>query len=272
MALSALLFSCLGPFVRFLPGFPALEIVLFRSFFGIAMAVAWAAWQKKRLFGKNRKWLVLRGCFGFFGLFSYIYAMQRMPLAEAVVIQYTNPIFTALFAPFVLKEAWRGDEWLATGLSFLGVLLMAGPGSGGETWVALVALLGAVSVGFAYNIVRKLGLEGEEPMSVVVYLPLASLAIGLPMALPSWVMPSFKELGILLALGVSTLLAQLQLTKGLRLERAARATVMNYLIIALSTLYGIGFGEIPSLRSLAGMGLVFLSLLLLSRRQPAILE
>lgn len=272
MVLSAVLFSFMGPLVRFLPGIPALEVLVVRAVIALLICVPWLKWQKKPILGRDHKWLVGRGLLGFAGLTIYVYSMQKMPLAEAVVIQYTNPIFTALFAPFVLKEAWRGGEWLATILAFAGVVLIAGAGAGGHAGIAMLGLGGAVCVGLAYNIVRKLGLGGEDPLTIVIYLPLACLFLGIPLAAPSWKTPSGRELVLLIALGISTSLGQIELTKGLRLERAARATVVNYSIILLSTIYGLGFGEIPTLRSILGMALVVCSLLLVSRRQVAVAE
>ncbi len=272
MVLSAVLFSVMGPIVRFVPAIPAMEILMFRSVVAVGICVAWLHWLGKPMFGRSVKWLVVRGVLGFLGLSIYVYAIQHMPLAEAVVIQYTNPIFTALFAPFILKEKWRGYEWIATLAAFGGVLLIAGAGGGSHPWIALLSLGGAISVGLAYNVVRKLGLQGEDPLTIVLSLPVATLVLGVPLTIPQWKTPTLSELGLLLLLGVTSSFAQIELTKGLKLERAAKATVVNYLIIALAVVYGLGFGEIPSSRSFAGMALIFGSLLLVSRPQPALIE
>jgi len=272
MALSAVLFSVMGPIVRFVPAIPAMEVLMFRSIVAAGICVAWLHWMGKPIFGRSVKWLVVRGVLGFFGLSIYIYAIQHIPLAEAVVIQYTNPIFTALFAPFILKEKWRGNEWIATLAAFGGVILIAGAGGGNHPWIAALSLAGAISVGAAYNIVRKLGLDGEDPLTIVLSLPVASLVIGIPVTIPQWRTPTLYELSLLLLLGVTSSFAQIELTKGLKLERAAKATVVNYLIIALSVVYGLAFGEIPSPRSFAGMALIFGSLVLVSRPQPILAE
>ena len=265
MLVAAFSFSLMGLFVRLLHEIPSPEIVVFRAFVSLLISVVLLLKQRKSLVGTHRGLLLLRGLFGFLGLSAYFYTIQNMPLAEAVTIQYTNPLFTALFAPLILGEKNTGREWFAALLAFAGVILVARPMSIEAALPALIGLAGAMCSGIAYNLVRKLGLKGEDPLTIVMYFPLIALLLGLPAALPVWRMPTGLELLILIGVGVSTQVAQVSMTKGLRLERAARATVVNYLVIALSVLYSLFLGESLQPTTFLGMGLIIVAISTLTR-------
>ena len=136
---------------------------------------------------------------------------------------------------------------------------------------ALIGLGGAMCSGLAYNIVRKLGQEGEDPLTIVMYFPLIALVFASPLAAATWRMPVGMEWLILLGVGVTTQIAQVSMTKGLKLERAARATVVNYLVIFLSTAYSLLLGEALTLYSFLGMALIItgISVLTLRRKRSA---
>jgi drug/metabolite transporter (DMT)-like permease len=265
MISAAVFFSLMGLFVRLVREVPFIEVVVFRALVSLVLSAGLLLKARKSLWGKNRGLLFLRGLFGFLGLSAYFYTIHAMPLAEAVTIQYTNPLFTALFAPLILKEPSRGREWIAGLLAFTGVLLIAQPTSITSFLPALIGLGGAMCSGLAYNIVRKLGMEGEDPLTIVMYFPLVAVVFAAPFAAASWRMPVGIEWLILLGVGVTTQIAQVSMTKGLRLERAARATVVNYLVIFLSTAYSLLLGEALHLFSFLGMGAIIAGIALLAR-------
>jgi drug/metabolite transporter (DMT)-like permease len=266
MVSAAVFFSLMGLFVRLLREIPFLEIVVFRAFISFVISAVLLLKAGKSLLGSNRGLLFLRGLFGFLGLSAYFYTIHAMPLAEAVTIQYTNPLFTALFAPLILKEASRGREWIAGVLAFSGVLLIAQPTSISTVLPAIIGLGGAMCSGLAYNIVRKLGMEGEDPLTIVMYFPLVALVFAAPFAATSWRMPVGSEWLILLGVGLTTQIAQVSMTKGLRLERAARATVVNYFVIFLSTAYSLLLGESLTVYSFLGMAAIIAGIASLSLR------
>ncbi|MCB2205156.1 DMT family transporter [bacterium] len=269
MISAAVFFSMMGLFVRLVRDIPFLEVVVFRALVSLVISAALLLRAGKSLWGKNKGLLFLRGLFGFLGLSAYFYTIHAMPLAEAVTIQYTNPLFTALFAPFILKERTHGSEWLAGLLAFGGVLLIAQPTSVSAVLPALIGLGGAMCSGLAYNIVRKLGMEGEDPLTIVMYFPLIAVILAAPLAATSWRMPVGMEWLILLGVGVTTQIAQVSMTKGLRLERAARATVVNYFVIFLSTMYSLLLGESLTIYSFLGMAAIIAGITVLSGWRPS---
>lgn len=140
----------------------------------------------------NRRLLLARGVIGFIALSSYMQTLTLMPMRDAVVINFTGPIFTALLAAVFLGEPWGLREGAATVFSFFGVLLISkppiffgrGPAGQGATaaddvaklWAVGIGLMGAACTGAAYTLVRAVGKLGEHPLAPVVYLSSVSVA------------------------------------------------------------------------------------------------
>ncbi len=275
MALSALFFSLMSLFVK-LAGrhLPPMEIVFIRSVLSLILSYLIVRRQGLSPWGNNRKLLFWRGFTGFVALSCFYIAITRLPLADAVVIQYTNPVFTAVLAAYFLREGLRGREIGAMGLSLLGVLLIARPAFlfGGLTMPldpvgVLTAFAGAILSATAYVLVRKLR-ETEHPDVIIFYLPLVSTPGSLPFALMDFVWPSPTLWLILLAIGIFTQLGQIFLTRGLRLEPAGRATSVTYLQMVFAFLWGILFlGEYPDLWSLTGTFCIVAGILLVATQR-----
>lgn len=260
MALGALFFSIMAALVK-LAGqtLPTMEVVLARSLVTGGVSYAVLARRGVSLRGREPGLLVARGVLGFFALSCFYFAVIRLPLADATVIQYTNPIFTALIAAVTLKEMLRRSEIALTVASLGGVLLVARPsflfggeGAGLDPLGVTAALFGAVFSASAYVLVRRL--RQEEPMVVVFWFGLMSILMSLPfLAHGSTRLPVGWEWLILLGVGLSTHFGQVFLTRGLQLESAGRATAVGYLQILFAAVWGLLlFRERPDLWTGAG--------------------
>lgn len=274
MAASAFFFSLMYLLVKVAGRrLPSQEVVLARAVITAALSYAALRGAGVAALGTKRKLLLLRGVLGFVALSCTYYAAVHLPLAEATVIQYTNPIFTALGAAWLLRERMGGREAACVVGSLVGVVLVAQPsllfGSGArlDPFAAAVALVGALLSASAYVVVRKIG-EAEHPLVIVYYLALVSAVGSLPVLATSAVWPRPWEWLLLLGVGLTTQAAQVYMTRGLQLERAGRATSIGYLQIVLAALWGIVFfGEIPDRWSVAGASLIIGSTLALSRSE-----
>lgn len=258
---------------------PAEQLILFRA--GIALLLSWVMLRRRAIspLGTHRGLLLFRGLAGFGGLSCYFYAVVHLPLADATVLQYLNPVLTALLAALVLGERLRWPEILGLVVSLTGVLLVTRPALlfGGETgpdpFASAIALLGATFSAIAYVTVRKIGTR-ENPLVIVFWFPLVATPLALPAALRVWVWPSATGWALLLAVGLLTQVAQVMMTRGLQLEPAGRATAVSYLQVVFATLWGVViFGERPDAWTLAGAALIVSSAFLLlrgARRKPPV--
>ena len=264
MAAAAFFFSLMSLFVK-LAGrtLPTLEIVLAR---GAVLTVVTGAMLRRRGLspaGERRGLLLLRGLLGFAALTCFYWAVVHLPLADATVIQYTPPVWTALLAVPFLGESLRRREAAGVVASLAGVVLIARPrflfGVGPSALDPLhvgVALAGALLSAAAYVTVRKLG-ETEDPLVIVFWFAWINLAAAVPAAAPVLEWPTPGGWGLLLAVGLSTQAAQVAMTEGLKRERAGKAMAVGYLQIVFASLWGLMFfGDVPDLWLAAGTGLV----------------
>lgn len=274
MALAALSFSVMSALVKASGrSLPTMQIVLARSVV-VAVLSGGTLLARRRplgaILGRERRIMVLRGLLGFVALTCFYYAIVLLPLADATVIQYTNPVFTALLAAPVLGETLRLVEIGLAVASLTGVVMIARPeflGGGGAALDPLhvaVALAGAVFSAAAYVTVRRL--RGEETLVVILYFAGISTVASLPVVIPVWESPGPTGWLVLLAIGGTTHLGQVFLTRGLKEERAGRAMTVGYLQIVFAAVWGaLFFGEVPDRWSAAGAAVIVVSTFLLAR-------
>jgi drug/metabolite transporter (DMT)-like permease len=279
MVLSALAFSVMSALVK-LAGerLPSVEIALVRA--AISALLSFSAVRRAGLspWGNDRRWLLVRGVLGFVGLHCYFYAVTVLPLADATVIQLTNPVLVAIAAAIFLREPLRRAHVVAIALGLSGVVLVSRPTflfgvPDGEAApldpLGLgIAIVGAVVSAAVYVVVRKLR-DTEHPLVVVLQFPLLTVPLTIPLAAPVWVWPTPFEWILLVAIGVATQVGQVKMTEGLHLEPAARATAVSYVQIVFAIVLGIAvFGEAPTAWTIAGALAIAAGTALAARARP----
>jgi drug/metabolite transporter (DMT)-like permease len=280
MLWSALAFSVMSALVK-LAGMrlPSAEIAIFRGVVTLAIS-GWALHRAKLSpWGKDTRWLLVRGLLGCVGLHCYYYALTSLPLAEATVIQFLNPVIVAGLAPFAVGERPGRRDVLGTLAGFAGVVLIARPASlfgalevGPRLSASGVAvgLFGAFVSACVYLVVRKL--KDEDARVVVFQLPLLVVPLTLPIVIPVWVWPTPLEWLVLLAVGVATQVGQVKMTEALQQETAARATAASFAQVGFAMVFSVLlFGELPSMLTWVGAALVLAGTLAVARspRRPA---
>jgi drug/metabolite transporter (DMT)-like permease len=134
-----------------------------------------------------------------------------------------------------------------------------------DTLGVAASLAGALLSGLAYVSVRKLR-ETDHPLTVVFWLSWVGVMIALPFAIAGWVNPRPLDWLLLVAVGLTTQVAQVFMTRGLHLETAGRAVAVGYLQVVFAFLWGWAiFGDTPVATGLAGAALVVVSTLLVAR-------
>ena len=241
---------------------PTTEVVFVRALITLVLSWVTLRWRGIPPWGNRRRMLLLRGLLGCGGLFSFYYAVMHLPLAEATVLHFVSPIFTAMLAPFLLREATGGRVWLAAVVGFAGVWLVARPDDAavvvgaGHTLAVVVGLCGAAFSACAYMTVRRAAAT-DHPLVIVFYFPLVAVPVTAPFAVVGFVMPEGVEWLGLLLVGVTTQLGQVCLTRGLAAVPAARATSVGYVQILFAMGWGLlVFAEVPAWTALGGAGLV----------------
>lgn len=270
MLLSALAFSLMTLFVKLAAArLPTQEIVLARAL--LTLSFTYVALRRARVapLGSLRPLLWLRGVTGSLALFCVYYAVARLPLAEATVLQYLYPPLTAALAAWLLHERLNRVVFASLALGVAGVVLVAQPsalfGSHSQplpTLALAAALGGAVLSACAYVIVRKLGAT-EHPLVIVLYFPLVALPTSIPGLLEHFVYPRGVEWLWLLLIGIATQVGQVSITRALSLDAASRTAAYSYVQVPLAAVWGaLFFDAWPNAYSASGALLILFGALL----------
>ncbi|WP_174238914.1 DMT family transporter [Vibrio taketomensis] len=265
MLLSALGFALMSACVKYVSqyGIPVFEIVAARALVSLILSYLDVKRKGISIWGNNRKLLLLRGAVGTVALMCVYHAVVHLPLAEATILQYCHPIFTALLGLLFLKERIQRSTALCIFLCLVGVGLMVQPNLSHVNnapelplfWV-MVALLGAFASSIAYVVVRKLS-RTEDSSVIIFYFPLVALPISTFLMWDEFVLPNPSLIAMLVLVGVFTQIGQFGLTKAMQTQAAGTASAYSYVQIIFSTLIGIViFSEIPSMWTYMGGAMI----------------
>ena len=264
MIFSSFAFSLMHLCVKALPHIPVFELVFFRSLISLLLCFITLKKRNVPLLGLNRRVLFARGLLGTTALTLFFVTLQNIPLAGAVTIQYLSPIFTAIFAVWIVKENVKPRQWVFFFLSFLGVIMLKGFDLSGQIPIKFIALgvLSACLSGLAYNCIRFLR-GAEDPLVVVFYFPLVATPIMGVLSCFQWINPKGLDWLFLLLLGLLTQLAQVLMTKGIQGDLAGNTMSYKYVGVLFAFVYGyLFFGETYSVFSVFGILLLLLGVVL----------
>ncbi|NQY88351.1 MAG: DMT family transporter [Colwellia sp.] len=270
MLISALGFAFMAACVKEVNGLgiPVLEIVAVRSIVSGIISYADIKRKKIPMFGHNKVLLIARGTVGTFALMLVYYAVTTLPLAEATVLQYLHPVFTAILALFFLKEIIQRSTIACIVLCLLGLFLIIQPNLQLDSgvhypWLSIIAgVLGAFGSAVAYIIIKKLT-KTDNSSVIIFYFPMIALPVSMIMLGSDFVMPSLAAMGLLILVGIFTQIGQVGLTKALHCADANKATAYAYVQVLFSVFIGWAyFSEVPVATTIMGGGLIMLGALI----------
>jgi len=260
MLVAGLLFGCMGVFVKLgAHYFSNIELVFYRSFVGLLIMLAILHRCRGALTTVHWKGHLWRGISGSIALILFFYCITVLPLATAVTLNYTSPLFLTMLMVLVVKERFHTPLVIAISLGFVGMILLLHPTF--ERNQIIPGLLGLTSgffAGIAMLNVRGLGLKGEPEWRTVLYFSLiATITSSIAMMFGTIHAITPSNLLILLGLGSCATLAQLALTRAYSTGKTLVASSLSYSAVVFATLFGILlWGETLSRSSWFGMTLV----------------
>ena len=247
---------------------PIYELVFFRSLFSLIITSLIIRKKKIYPWGNNKPLLILRGLLGTLALLCIFYSIRNMPLSISTVIQYTYPIFIAIFACTIINEKFSKNIFFALIFGWLGILIILNPNKIPYTSIeikniaVLIAFIGSISTSLAYITVKKLS-ENENIFIIIKYFPLISVITLFPIILLTWVTPKIEDLIWIVGIGIFTQIGQIFLTLGLKKLKASQASSINYLQVLFGSIWGIYiFGESINSNFIVGSGFVLLGTLI----------
>lgn len=252
---SAFFFSLMFLFIRMSGYIPTLQKCFFRN--AIAMVIALAtilrSGQGFSIGEGNFKYLFLRAFGGTIGLICNFYAIDKLSISDASMLNKLSPFFAIVFSYFVLKEKADRFEWTAVFIAFIGALFVVKPTFSMEVIPALVAVIGGCGAGFAYTFVRKLGMRGERSMMVVLFFSTFSTLVTLPYVIFNYTPMTLTQFTYLILCGIAAAGGQIFITKAYSYAPAKEISVYDFSIVIFTAIWGFIFiDQIPDYLSIIG--------------------
>ena len=208
----------------------------------------------------NRGLHLLRSLLGIGAMGFAFYAFSLMPLAEAVSVMHTAPLFMTALSVLILREKVGLRRWSALCAGFAGMLLVLKPGSDMLASGSLYMLVAALLIGCTTIIIRHLG-RLDDPVCITFYFTLTGVAVSLLGSLVQhWQAPPPLDLALLFGVGLCGGLAQYFMTLSYRHLAVAILAPLRYLTIVFGGIIGyLIWAEIPDTTSLLGIAVIVAS-------------
>jgi len=229
MVASAVLFASMAASVRFASSeLPNAPIVFFRHFLMLVFLLPWLLRQGRHALDTGDvPGHLVRGIAGVSAVACYFYAIARLRLADAVLLNQSMPLFIPLVERAWLRERVPPRLWGVLLLGFGGLLFILKPGTGVFEPAALVGLASAALAAIAQVGIRRL--TRTEPVTrIVFYFGLVASVVALPPAAFTWRTPSATAWAFLLLMAVFATIGQLTLTRAYLHAPAARVGPFLY--------------------------------------------
>ncbi|MCF8150154.1 MAG: DMT family transporter [Burkholderiaceae bacterium] len=243
MIAASLLFASMGVCVKLGSEiFSAAELVFWRGFLAMLIIGGYILLRRLPLATPHFRVHVARGLSGFVALVLYFQAISLIPLAVAVTLNYTSPLFLALLLAMWLREPVKRGFHGALIAGFVGVVFLLQPTLGGEQWLgAVFGLASGVVSSLAYLNVRRLGELGEPEWRTVFYFSAVSSLGGLPWMLAGNPWRAIDLQGGLLLLGVGGfgVLAQLCMTAAYKRGQTLVSASLAYSTVVFASGFGV---------------------------------
>lgn len=270
MVVAAVFFALMGVCVKLGAAYlSSTALVFWRTLIGVVVLGAAALARGQSFRTPYLRYHLQRGLMGYTSLLLYFYAIAHLPLATAVTLNYTSPMFLALLSVLVLKERLPARAVAALALGFCGVVLLLRPTLDAGSWLpGVMGLTSGLLAGWSYLHVRELGRLGEPEWRVVFYFALiATLGGAVLVSLEGWQPVGADAWLAVLGLGVTATIAQLAMTRAYKVGSKLHAANLSYLTVVFSTLLGVLlWDELLPLTALAAIVLIVVSGMVASRR------
>lgn len=257
---AALFFAGMSAFVRLAGDLPVFEKAFFRNFVAaiIAAVTLWRSHTALHIGKENIKFVILRAIFGTIGLVANFYAIDRLHLADANMLNKLSPFFAIIFSYFLLGEKVRPVQTLAVSGAFIGALCIIKPtGANLQLFPALIGLLGGICAGAAYTCLRRATLGGTKGPVIVLFFSAFSCIATIPLILADFVLPTPHQLLMLIGCGLCGAGGQFSITTAYSYAPAREISVYDYSQVMFSAIIGfVLFDQLPDWLSFLGYGLI----------------
>ncbi|MGF1592494.1 MAG: DMT family transporter [Kiloniellaceae bacterium] len=227
-------------------GMHPFQIAFLRNVFALTFMLPWLVRHGRTGLRTARLHMHFwRAGVGLIAMLTWFSAVAYLPLAEAVALNFTVPLFATAGAALVLGEVVRARRWTATVIGFLGVLIILRPGYVEFTPLMTLPVIAACFMAASMLIVKSLS-RTEAPAAIVLYMNLLLTPLSLVPALFVWRWPSLTELALGLFIGLCAAVAHIAFTRAFARADASAIMPFDYARLPFVALVGYFlFAEVP---------------------------
>jgi drug/metabolite transporter (DMT)-like permease len=269
---STLAFGMMAVAIRYATRYvPTQEVAFFRNAFGLlALLPMLLRPGHAPLKTQQLPRYFVRSAIGLGSMLCAFWALGHLPLAQAVSLSYSTPLFVTIAAVLWLGETVRVRRWAAVVVGFIGVLVIVRPGTTGFTAGSLVAVAAAVLSSLVAIQIKQLT-RVDSADTVVLYTYVFWVPLSLVPAVFVWVWPSGVAWLWLLLTGVMGTVGQLLWTRALRLGEVSALTPISFLQLPLVTLCGwLLFNETVDRWTIVGAGIILAANAYIAHREAVL--
>ncbi|MCD7722344.1 MAG: DMT family transporter [Clostridiales bacterium] len=256
IVLSAVSFTGMNTFVRLAGDVPTVQKMFFRNLVAMLFAFVWivASGESLKIAPKTLKFHIIRSVSGLVGVFGNFYALDKIELSNASILNKMSPFFALVFSAIFLKEKVKPKQAAAIAIAFAGALLIIKPSFSNVNFLASAAgLMGGACAGGAYTCVRKLGILGENSKLTVLFFSAFSCAVTAPYLIFNFSHMALMQWLYLILAGVCAAFGQFTITAAYTFAPSREISVYDYSQVLFAAVTGYFlFGELPDLWSFAG--------------------
>ncbi len=211
------------------------------------------------LIPRDKKTMFFRCLSGLIAMILYFSALARIPIGQAVTLQYTAPLFVAILSGRIIREKVSTSVFALLITSFIGIILVVSPNTENIEPDALLALGSGFFAALAYIYIRKLK-QTDSPVSVVFWFAIFSILGSIIQASPDMVNLTPKIGLALVGVGIGAGGGQIGITMAYHKANAAWVSAFSYLTVIIATLYGyLIFDELLTTTNIIGGFLIIIS-------------
>ncbi len=252
---AAFFFSLMTVCVHLAGELPTMQKTLFRNLIAAILVggMLFVKHEKIHIEKRDLPDLILRSLCGILGMICNFYAIDRLNISDANMLNKLSPFFAMLMSIVILKEKATKKEWLIVAVAFVGALFVIKPGFDMDTVPALLGALGGLGAGVAYAFVRRLGTRGVKGSTIVMFFSTFSTLFCLPFFIYSYEPMSPRQLLCLCGAGVMAAGGQFSITAAYTYAPAKEISVYDYTQVIFAAIWGYFiFGQQPDVFSVIG--------------------
>ena len=275
MLLAAMISALNGALAKILSeDISALEIVFFRNAIGVVLILYALKHTPPTLRGGKIYLLFTRGVLGFTAMILFFYTITTIPLAEAITLNKTSPLFVTILAYFLLGEQLHKRTLFALFVGFIGIVLITKPFAMALSYEHILGVLGGFFAAAAYTTIKKIkdiydsriivlsfvGVGTLFPLVLFILAPYVDTPEYLRFLFPEFILPTSLNIWFLIGfMALISTLSQWLLTKAYSSANLSVIGVISYTNIPFAVGFGYLLGDLfADVLTFAGIGCIII--------------